>query len=303
MTKEYKVRKTKNTWLILGMTLIHFIMASLCSRSFFHSIRAGAGSELIAYGMDFTGSTLAEDMLARFLCKTYAYIVAFVIILAFWGWCFYLFSAWKKKLVKTKYYIALFGFIAVGIALIASVYPMTIVEATDTTWNYVLAKEWLPIYWHGFLTNVFHCACMIIFPHPIAMSIIPYLIAINGLCYLLYVGLVKNSNGLWIKVVLVVGFIVVCLPDAFMVLTYAGRNYSYGIFSVGYLGILLTDYNCQQKLSGMKLSVLTAYALILALWRGEGIFYLLFLPVLVYFTYFYKRNVLINWKKCLLWGE
>lgn len=191
---------------ILRLSCLHFLISLVLSTDFFHPIRENAGGENVAYKFLQTGLVLPEDGLSRLLCHLYAYVLAFLLIYIFWTWLFQLLDIWKKKIVKRSWVAAYIAFIVIGIMIIAIVYPSTIINATDTTWNYVYAREWLPIYWHGFFTNVVHCACMIVFPHPIMMSIIPFLFGISEVCYFIYIAFVKfPSYNRFIKIIMCVG--------------------------------------------------------------------------------------------------
>lgn len=187
MTIQWSFVKKK----IFLFSCVHFLISCVLSADFFLPVRENAGSENIAYQFFGTGASLPEDVLSRLLCRVYAYVLAFLLVYLFWKWLFGLIDIWKKKIIKRSYLAAYIAFIVTGIMIIAIVYPSTIVNATDTTWNYVYAREWLPMYWHGFFTNVVHCACMIVLPHPIAMSIIPFLFGISEVCYFTYIAFVK----------------------------------------------------------------------------------------------------------------
>ncbi len=274
---------------------IHFLAACLASRNFFRPVRDGAGSENIAYKFLETGERLSEDVLSRTLCQVYSYVLAFLLLFVFWKTVFRLVELWKKKEIPHVYLGVYVSLVLIGIAVIVIAYPETVVEATDTTWNYVYAKEWLPIYWHGYLTNVIHCACMILCPHPISMSVIPFLFGITEICYFMYLTIVQctsyqcTSGGKAFKTILWAVFLLL-MPETFRVLTYAGRNYMFALLSVGYVGTFLTDYIHKKELSKSRFMVLAVLALVLATWRSEGILYLIFFPVLIYITYFVREG-------------
>lgn len=243
----------------------------------------------MAYKFLKTGLLLPDDSLSRLLCCIYAHLLALLLIYIFWTWLFQLSDIWKKKMIKRSWLAAFIALAVTGVIIIAVVYPSTIVNATDTTWNYVYAREWLPMYWHGFFTNVVHCACMIVFPHPIAMSLIPFLFGISEVCYFTYIALVKfSSQNKIVNIVLLGGLIL--MPETFRILSYAGRNYMFALLSVGYIGSFMTDYISENDLSVFKFIRLSCMAVLLGTWRSEGIFYLLFFPVLLYFTYFYRKK-------------
>ncbi len=215
--------------------------------------------------------------------------MAFLLIYIFWAWLFQLSDIWKKKTIKRSWLAAFTVLTVTGILIIVAVYPSTIVNATDTTWNYVYAREWLPMYWHGFFTNVVHCACMVVFPHPIAMSLIPFLFGISEVCYFTYMALVKCPAHKGTIAIISCG-VLLLMPETFRILSYAGRNYMFALLSAGYIGGFIVDYISESGFSVSKFVRLSCMAALLGTWRSEGIFYLLFFPVLLYFTYFFHKK-------------
>lgn len=272
---------------VLLLVFLNYLISCYSSRQFFIPIREGAGSENFAYKYFNTGLTLPDDKISVFVCKTYAYITAFLIIMIFWNWVFYLFWNWKWGKLKLRYVSIVLVLGISGAVMLLSAYPHTVVEATDTTWNYVYAKEFLPVYWHGFLTNVFHCACMIVLPHPAAMSLIPYILGVGEISYLAYMLFVKTELGKgWTFLLSVSACVFLILtPETIPVFMYSGRNYNFALLSIGYVGILLTDFVHKHRLSCKKFFVLLGYVLILSNWRGEGIFYLISFPIMLIFAY------------------
>ena len=299
-------RKTNHgsTQIILFLSILHFMASLFWSRSFFKSIRQNCGVENVAYKWLSTGRTLAEDQIARTMCRIYSFILAFILIIIMWTFVIGVFDAWKNRKIERRYIIIYLLLIVLGVGLIIGIYPRTIVEATDTTWNYTYAKEWLPIYWHGYLTNVIHCACMIIFPHPIAMSIIPYFWGITEMYYFTYMVFVRIKSktevknelyNIWIWIVFLL-----LAPESLLILTYAGRNYMYALVSVGYIGCLLKDYLLNHNLTWPKFILLAALVVILGTWRSEGVIYLVFFPILLYMVYWYKKKSFHEVKRLVL---
>ena len=287
MKNIWEFCKAKYVYLIC---FIHFLVSCIWSRFFFISIRENTGSENIAYKFKNTGITLETDSLSRALCWTYSHILAILIIAAFWNWIFFLTRSWRNSVVKRKYIALLFVFIVTGIVLITALYPSTLTTPPDTRWNYVYAKEWLPMYWHGFLTNVVHCACLLVFPHPIAMSIIPFLFGINVIAYFTYHTVIRYAKKHKIFCGLLWAAILLLMPETFQVLTYAGRNYMYAILSTSVLGVLLKDHLENRDLDKKKFILLSFLEVCLATWRSEGIIYFILYPFMLYFVYFFRKT-------------
>jgi len=157
-------------------TAIHFLISCIFERSIFYSIKDYTGSENVAYKWLITGGTLSEDLVSKVLCWSYSHLLAIVLIFYFWKFVFKFISVFNYN--KKQYTEFLVAGLLIMVA-VAIYFPTSIFSAPDESYNYVYAKEWLPMYWHGFFTNVVHCACMIFFPHPISMSLIPCFIGLS----------------------------------------------------------------------------------------------------------------------------
>lgn len=289
MKKEKVIEFCKRNY-IFFICGIHLLLSWIASYNFFYPLREHTGIENVAYKFFNTGKVLEDDTISRVLCYVYAHILSFLIILVFWNRIFFLVNSWMKYTEERTYIKIYLLFVVIGILMILTLYPITVTIPSDTTYNYVYAREWLPMYWHGFLTNVIHCACLLIFPHPVSMSVIPYLFGISVIFYFSYHIVIKYSMKYKIAKVLIWFAILLIIPETIQLLTYAGRNYMYAILSVSVLGIFLKDYLEQQPLKSRKFLLLSFLVVCLATWRSEGILYLFFYPFLIYFTYFYKKK-------------
>ncbi len=277
-------------------TIIHCIISYMWSRHFFVSIYENVGSELMAYKWLSTGDTIQFDGLSRFLCKMYSHFLAIILIVLFWKWLYIIFNSLRKK--KDRPYIVLFIIVTlVGVLFIILSYPMTIVSAPDTTYNYVYAKEWLPMYWHGFLTNVIHCACMLVFCHPVALSLIPFLFSISVIYYFTYYIANKINERYKLVVMLIWAVCLLLMPETVQVMTYAGRNYMYVSIVLCYYLILMKDYIEKASLTKKRFILLCIMACIVGTWRTEGIISLAAFPLLVFMVY--KDNTTINIHKSI----
>ena len=270
---------------------IHCLISFVLSRAFFMPIKDYVGSENIAYKFYFTGSSLSNDIVVRPLCWIYSHILAIIFIVLFWKWIFYIYNIWKENKENRKYVIILLSLAAIGILTIIGLYPGTILSSPDTAYNYVYAKEWLPMYWHGFLTNIVHCASMIFFVHPIALSIVPFLFSINIVFYFTYHTIVKYSRKNKILNSFIWGAFLLLMPETIQALTYAGRNYVYVTLSLAFFGTILKDNLEKKKLTKEKFVFLCILVSVFATWRTEGIISIVFFPLILYFTYFKNRKV------------
>lgn len=285
-----KISEKNQKWIILLGSILYVIAAHFISSSFFTPIKANTGSENKAYAFLETGLTLENDSLSKIFCWLFACTFACTFLFAFCSWIVFLYRTWKRDETVKKYILLLIAINLLGILFLICFYPLPISLSPDTYYNYIYAREWLPMYWHGFLTNVVYCACCLIIPHPFSMTLIPFLIAINLLGYFLYCGLIKNGKKGFRFALLFAAFLFV-MPETIQIFTFVGRNYMYGIVSFSFLCIFFLDNLKKKELTLPKCVVLSVLLAVLATWRTEGIIWLLFFPFLFYFTYFYKRNV------------
>ncbi len=275
--------------IVLILSVIHYVVSYILSIEFFVPLKENIGKETFAYRFFATGATMETDTISTVLCWMYSHILALGFIYLFWSWLFFMISSWKNKLETRKYIITLCLLIVLGVLTIIGLYPSVISHTPDTRYNYIYARVWMPMYWHGFLTNVFHCACLFVFPHPISMSIIPLFFGINIFFYFTYHTLAEKCKyGYLCTIVLAAVFMM--MPETIEILTYVGRNYAYPILSVAYVGTILKDYLENRKLTKAKFVGIGFMTVCLATWRSEGILYLVFFPFLLYFAYFYGRT-------------
>ena len=191
-SKSVKNFVNNNRWLLL-LAMLHLVISLIYSKDFFVPIKKNVGSENIAYTYLMFGETLQKDILSRLLCWTYSHLLGIVFIVVFWSSVLSTINVWKTCKESRIYIKILAVLIVCGVFLIIGLYPTTITYAPDTAYNYVYAREWLPMYWHGFLTNVVHCACLLFFPHPISLSVVPFLLAIIIFYYFTVQFVVKYS--------------------------------------------------------------------------------------------------------------
>lgn len=285
---------------LLIVSIVHFAISVLFSLSSFHPIMDHTGYENVAYQWLSTGSSMEYDTISKVLCVLYSFLLALLIVYCIWKGIFRLWSLWKNKEINRFYLIIYFALVLAGLFTILALYPKTLVAPPDTAYNYVYAKAWMPMYWHGFLTNVIHCASMIVFSHPVAMSIIPYVLGISAVCHIIYKAVVQRYR-LGIIAGAVFAILIWWLPETIQVFLYAGRNYIYALLSVSTLTLFLLDKMDNKPLTWKRFLVLTFLICFLACWRGEGIGYLAAFPFLLYSTY-YQKGILKKHKRDIVKG-
>ena len=278
----------------------HILCSLIGSFSFFGSILSNVGSENRAYAYLGIGTTLADDVLSRILCMIISSMLAILFIYLFWLLCFTLFCSIKEKNWNAYLFLVV---ISLGIILILLFYPnMFGLETTDDYMNYVYAKEFLPMYWHGFFTNVVYCACMLVVPHPVMIPIVQFIFA-NCVVFNLFTN-VKVSKKYTLAVACIVGCgSLLLLPEFIRVFLCPTRNCMYVILVSGTFSILFVDYIKENQITEKKFYVLACLFALTGCWRGEGSIYLISFPFFYWIVYSREQKMvtLSNIKKILFY--
>lgn len=272
-----------------GLTIAHIIISLICSCLYFGQLMPNVGSENIACNYLNFGKDLSWDGLSRGLCLVWSWALAFVFIWFLWKALFKL-----AQLIKDKKWSAYFEafFIVLGIALILCLYPQMFgTETTDDYMNLVYAMEFLPMYWHGFWTNVVYCACMIVFPHPVSIPIIQFLFAMYVIHFAIseLAGFLPKDRST-MHCVMSAFLLLPLLPEIIRIFFYPTRNCMYAIPCVYVILVLYVDYWNKRCLTLSKFLLLSILFAFLGSWRGEGIIYLFAFPLLIWVVYFGERT-------------
>lgn len=281
ISKERKLR--------IIIPIVHFLIATVHSASFFEKLVMDTGSENLTYDAGRFVS-LAEDTFSVWMCKGMAYVLAAVMVYFFWQYIF----EHAGNVANNKRASILIGVgVLIGVICVVTLYPANwAVETKDDYMNYVYAKEFLPMYWHGFVTNAVYCACLILIPHPAVISVIQLLLGCSAFVYLVKViqRRIMKVKKTYIMMIVMVLTSIVCVPELLRILLYPTRNCMYAILSMWLLIILFTDYMQDKTLTKKRYILLVFLTAFLATWRGEGILYVIAFPVLIFFAYRLGKN-------------
>ncbi len=279
------------------IAILHMVVSIILSINFFKPIHVNTGFETIAYnGMDGI-TTLSQDTFIRNICKGYSYIVAFILIFSFWKTIEYIAPKLRQN---KKFAVSYLTVIFIGLLFLLFSYPYFLIEdaTCDFTYNYVYAKEFMPMHWHGFLTNVVMCAIMIFIPHPIALTLIPFFCFTTIILYILVN--IADFNKISLPYIFLIFLFIFLLPEAMPAAAMPGRNANYAIVSLAYYAALFLDYVNNTKLTTKKYIVLTLLVSILSTWRVEGLIYIVFYPLILNAVYkqkdssFLAKNLLLG---------
>lgn len=294
---EKKSRKAFITPLIcLTVGILYVVLANVLYKDFFVSVKPESGTEQAAYEYFETGKNLAEDSLSRKLVFAYSNVLAIILVSAFVYVIVRLVGKFKKSSAARLPIVLFVLATALVGAVVYFLYPLPISASPDTFYNYVFAKEWLPMYWHGFFTNVVYCASFLIFPHPMAMTIVPMVCAMGLIGYCLYCAVIKRTgHGILISVLF--GATMLLFPAMIETVFFVGRNFMYGIVLFALLAISYVDWVNERPLSYHRAVLLAVLMGLVITWRGEGILWIVFFPVILLLTY---RKSGTDWKKYIV---
>lgn len=143
-----------------------------------------------------------------------------------------------------------------------------------------LAKTVDFLYYLHYLTSVFYSLSLSIIPIASGVPIIQTVLYSAVVTYIIYniIKIFKITK--WYKYLLYIIFI---LPLTLFYAMYPNRPCIYGIFYLLFFAIIFFKMYKKETLSFKQIIVLLIYSSVLAMWRSEGIYLLLFGPLLIWF--------------------
>ncbi|MBQ1850665.1 MAG: hypothetical protein II139_09890, partial [Lachnospiraceae bacterium] len=121
-------------------------------------------------------SNAFERIMAYGLSKLFAAII----IWATWKLIFIVLRKFKTDRTVRLFTILFF----VGLLLRIFLWPNGFIHSYDNYVTYSYAIHLYPEYWHSAYTSVVYCACIMVLPHPIAVSLFQWLFFVVDLGYL-----------------------------------------------------------------------------------------------------------------------
>jgi hypothetical protein len=254
------------------------------NRGFFTPIYDGVGKRVMAYKYFETGMNQAEDKVSQAFCYGYSHVLAVIIVsvvlMLLWRLVRYFVENKKERI---KIVIMAIAFCMIMFA-VACTFPFPIGASLDTFQNYTFAKSWQPRYWHGFLTNVVYCAEFIIVPHMLSMVLFPTLLGMGTSFVCFYRIVVRRTKLglLWMAIWFASFLFLVPFLETYV---FAGRNFMYGLTLFSVLSLLFADRLEGRKLSYRRGLWIALFGSAVINWRGEGIIWLLFIPLIILAAY------------------
>lgn len=259
--------------------------------SFFYErliLKIDTDTEVVAaIAKSYSFSDTAERVMGYGIAKLFACIMIWLI----WKLIFYIFDEFK-----TSRTLWVFGalFVLGGGLFLGILWPDTFAASEDNFLTYSYAIRLWPEYWHSAFSSCIYCACLMVFPHPISISLLQWLAAVCTLCYI-YTRIDKSekiaSKYKWLV------FLLWLVPDTYKLLTDSYRTEQYSILCLFYLSVIIMDIVDGRKRNGRELVGLMLIAAFISVWRTEGII-LGFLSFLLLVIFVYKLPA----KKIVLFG-
>ncbi|MCR5575426.1 MAG: hypothetical protein K6F56_00265 [Oscillospiraceae bacterium] len=187
-----------------------------------------------------------------------------MIILGLWRLIFFA----AKRTVSKSDRIVLGCILLVGLLFGLVLYPSFFGWEYDNYSNFLMARRFIPTYWHGMYTGVLYAGCLAVLPHPIALFLFQWLSFWAVVSYL-YLGIGRlYGNGIRKYLVL----LLFLLPESYYVTYNPYRNNMYTILVLFYFSYLYFSAKRADGIAGLKeilfFSLLTSFVMV---WRSEGI--------------------------------
>ncbi|MBR4607890.1 MAG: hypothetical protein IKO41_16910 [Lachnospiraceae bacterium] len=205
-----------------------------------------------------------SDQFERVMAYGISKLFAALIIWGSWKLFFYVLRNLRKK-----FSIRLFAiFFAVGAFVILLLWPNGFTHSIDNYVTFTYAIRLYPEYWHSAYTSILFTACMMVIPHPFAISFFQWL-AFSFVLGYLFVRLEAMST--WRKGVKWFAFLIFLLPEVVILFSDAYRTELYALLCMFYMTKIIFDILEQKCHSSMELVAMALLSAFVAVWRTEGI--------------------------------
>lgn len=258
---------------IIGITFIHMICSIAYQMLFMKR-------DILPYKtVNPVYSVAYSDVAERVWFDILSVFIAFLIIYSFW---YLIIMAYK-----TKQYI-IFGIILLSIVLNIMMFPSNWLMEVDNLTSYSLAVRAIPEYWQSIYHGAIYRGCMILFPNPIVITFVQSAIFLLSIAF--YVQLLAEKNKLLAFAFL---FFVFIFPDTYEVMFDPYRGCFFTVLSISVFSVILSDILKEKQISLYKLSVLSIIISFLAVYRKEGILFVLFWIIMLCVKYYKERKKLL----------
>ncbi|MBQ3906462.1 MAG: hypothetical protein II743_06790 [Lachnospiraceae bacterium] len=230
-----------------------------------------------------------SDAFERIMAYGLSKLFAAIIIWATWKLIFIVLRKFKTDRTVRLFTILFF----VGLLLRIFLWPNGFIHSYDNYVTYSYAIHLYPEYWHSAYTSVVYCACIMVLPHPIAVSLFQWLFFVVDLGYL-FARMQANPNIK--KAIKWFVFLIVFVPGTYFMVMDSYRTEIYALTCMFYLTKIIFDVWEEKHYSNLDLICMAFLSAFLAVWRTEGILLggMGFFAILI----FEKK---VQLKKLILW--
>lgn len=219
---------------------------------------------------DFTGAPI--DRFGSVLAFVVAKLLGALLICLFWRT---LVRALRGGFSKAGV-VAFLVLFAAALVIAVSVYPDMYEYEIDDLIVYYNATQYVPLYWHHYLTGCVYAASYMLFPHPLVLPLVQAAL-FCGLIASVFARLYARFGGrrAWPALLLF------AVPASYYIGLSPYRNCLFTILCLYVFSEVLFLFVDGRAPSKKQLALLIPAFGIIAVWRSEGILYLLLLPVVL----------------------
>lgn len=278
LTKKIKSKIIEKKNIVLTATLLWMLLSTI--------------GRYTVFGMDsYNSKSLPMDYdsvwLYVFMAKAISYCFVYLVV-------HLIFSIAKEIKKGNKLYIRKF-LLPLGISFTVLGFNMILLYPGywwgDDAIIYAMATQYLPLYWHNYLTSLWYMVSFNVLPLPYAPIIVMNLLAAIGFSALYYENAKSDATKRCYLLYLLFS------PYVLFTITSGSRITYYSIIHAFLFLFLLLEYRKQEKISGTKIVILVIASGVVTFWRSEGMPYLVLLPVIVYVIY----RTSLSWKKFMVY--
>ena len=199
-------------------------------------------------------------------------IILLLLLLVVWNYGFKIFKRKDSKTILKYFLIILIPLLI----LLLLIYPGIWYSDDFNFLEY--AKTCNFLYYLHYITSIYYSISLSLIPIPTGVAIIQIIIYSLVVTYIIY-NLIKIFDiKKWYKYLLYIVFI---LPMTLFYAIYPNRPCIYGIFYLLFFSIIFFKIYKKEDISFKQAILLLIYSSLLAQWRSEGIYLLLFGPLLI----------------------
>lgn len=207
---------------------------------------------------------VVSDKTEYVTCLCITFILGLLLIGLLWK---LIFSAVDKKIGRQTLIVFSILFV-LGAAVLAMVWPASFLRSEDNLVTYSYAIRFLPEYWHSLYSGCVYGAMLLVFPHPMAVSLIQWLCFVIALGYLFE--RISNSKNIACRLKWLV-FILILIPDTMLsIVADSYRTEQYAILCMFYISLIVMDIVDRRERKPFEIILIAVLSAFIAVWRSEG---------------------------------